>query len=80
LVIAACTPVILEGDQDSVEIQNQSKLGISLVEVEVGYFSDRARRVALAKADAYCDRFGKYARLVTQTRDRLRYECRARKQ
>jgi len=75
LTLAACAPTVIEGDPEGVVIENKSTTGIGIVGVEVGYFSERARQLAVEAADRHCEKFGKRARLVARDRNVLQFEC-----
>ena len=75
ITLSACSQAVVEGNADGVVIENRSSLGIGFVGAELGSFSERARELALEKADRHCARYGKRARLVARNHDLLQYDC-----
>jgi hypothetical protein len=72
---AACTPNVIEGDSKGVIVENTSDIGVGLVNVEVGFFSEYYRQKALVKADEHCKKFGGHARMVGRADRVFQFEC-----
>jgi hypothetical protein len=74
-LVAGCAPALVEGNASGGIVENKSSLGIGLVGVEVGTFSERARQASLERADRHCAQFGKRARIVVKGDNALQFEC-----
>lgn len=75
LLSVACAPTVVGGDAKGGVVENRSGLGVGIVGVEIGTFSERARQAGLEQADRHCAQFGKRARIVVRNNAAQQFEC-----